>query len=209
MGATNLRFSFSPMHCNKSLLSLFLFNVVGDTSVVEALLPLVCFVVSMLDQGSFSTYPGIIAKLAIPFYISFYSWDLTNLLSCVCRLWNKGQLQALEFFCYLFFPHCVWVFGLQVFVGCRCFSSLNFSVSSIASWCCLSTLSLSLGITLSLSSLLQDVMGVHVPSPLFWRFFSFPSHRFFSFSPLLNLSFLLSHHLFYFSSLSQTFFLSP
>jgi len=87
MGTANLRFSFFLVHCNKSLLSLLLLNVVGDNGVIEAFLPLVCFVVSMLDQGSFPTYPGIIAKLAISFYISFYSWDLTNLLfMCVCRL---------------------------------------------------------------------------------------------------------------------------
>jgi hypothetical protein len=80
MGIANLGFNFSRMHCNRSFLSLFLFNVVGDVGVIEVLLPLVCFVVSMLDQGSFSTYLIIIAKLAISFYISFYSWDLTNLL---------------------------------------------------------------------------------------------------------------------------------
>jgi hypothetical protein len=46
MDATNLGFSFSPMHYNKSLL---LLNVIGDVGVIEALPPLVCFVVSMLD----------------------------------------------------------------------------------------------------------------------------------------------------------------
>lgn len=78
---------------------------------------------------------------------------------------------------------------MQVSVGCRCSSSSNFLISSVVSWCCLGTLSLSLAITLSLSSLLQDVLGVCVPSPLFQRSFSLPSHHFFSFSLLPNLSF--------------------
>jgi len=65
MGVANLGFSFSPVHCNKNLLSLLLLNVVGDARVVEVFPSLVCFVISMLDQGSFSTYPRIITKLVI------------------------------------------------------------------------------------------------------------------------------------------------
>jgi hypothetical protein len=81
MGTANLGFSFSHVHYNKNLLSLLFLNVVGVASVVEAPLPLVvCFVVFVLDTGSFSTYLRIIAKLAISFYISLYSWDLINLL---------------------------------------------------------------------------------------------------------------------------------
>ena len=80
MGIANLGFSFSHVHCNKSLLSLLFLNVIGDAGVVEGLPPLVCFVVSMLDQKLLSTYCVIIAKLAIYFYIFLYSWDLINLL---------------------------------------------------------------------------------------------------------------------------------
>jgi hypothetical protein len=61
------------MHCNKNLLSLLFLNIVGDIGVFEVLLLLVCFVIFVLDQGCFSTYFGIIAKLVISFYISFYS----------------------------------------------------------------------------------------------------------------------------------------
>jgi hypothetical protein len=84
MGTKNLGFSFSHVHYNRNLLGLLFLNVIGVASVVEALLPLVCFVVFVLDKGSFSTYLRIIAKLAISFYISLYSWDLiTLLLMCV------------------------------------------------------------------------------------------------------------------------------
>jgi hypothetical protein len=71
MGIANLGFSFSLVHCNKNLLSLLLFDVVRDAGVVEAFPSLVCFVISMLDQGSFSTYLGIITKLVISLYIFF------------------------------------------------------------------------------------------------------------------------------------------
>jgi hypothetical protein len=91
MGTTNLVFSFSPMHCNKSLL---LLNVIGDACVVKVFPPLVCFVVSMLDQKLLSTYLVIIAKLAISFYISFYSWDLTNpMLMCVQAM-KQGTIEG-------------------------------------------------------------------------------------------------------------------
>jgi hypothetical protein len=76
MGATNLGFSFSPVHCNKNFLSLLLLNVVGDARVVEVFPSLVCFVKSMLDQGSFSTYPRIITKLVISLYIVFLLMEL-------------------------------------------------------------------------------------------------------------------------------------
>jgi hypothetical protein len=87
------------MHCNKSLLSLLLFNVIGDISVVEALLPLVCFVVSILDQRSFSTYPEIITKLAI----SFYSWDFINLLFMCVQAMKQGIIKGSRVFLYIFF----------------------------------------------------------------------------------------------------------
>jgi hypothetical protein len=74
------------MHCNKSLLSLLFLNIVGDIGVIEVLFLLVCFVVFVLDQGSFSTYARIIAKLAIFFYISFYLGTLLTYYSWVCRL---------------------------------------------------------------------------------------------------------------------------
>jgi hypothetical protein len=74
------------MHCNKSLLGLLFLNIVGDINVVEVLLLLVCFVVFVMDQGSFSTYSGIIAKLAIPFYISFYLGISLTYCSWVYRL---------------------------------------------------------------------------------------------------------------------------
>jgi hypothetical protein len=39
MSTANLGFSFSPVHCNKSLLSLLLLNVVGDVGVLRRSLP--------------------------------------------------------------------------------------------------------------------------------------------------------------------------
>jgi hypothetical protein len=98
------RFNFSPVHCNKSLL---LFNVIGDVGVIEALPPLVCFVVSMLEQKLFSIYPIIIAKLAISFYISFYSWDLTNLLFMCVQAMKQGMIEGSRVFFCFFFAHCV------------------------------------------------------------------------------------------------------
>jgi hypothetical protein len=71
MGDPNLGFSFSHVHCNKNLLNLLLLNVVGDIVVVEVFPFLMCFVISMLDQGFFSTYLGIITKLVISLYIFF------------------------------------------------------------------------------------------------------------------------------------------
>jgi hypothetical protein len=94
MGTANFGFSFSPVHCNKSLLSLLLLNVIGDVGVVEVLPPLVCFVVSMLDQKLLSTYLVIIAKLAISFYIFFYSWDLTNLLLMCVQAMKQGMIEG-------------------------------------------------------------------------------------------------------------------
>jgi hypothetical protein len=98
MGIANLGFSFSHVHCNKSLLSLLLLNVIGDAGVVEVLLPLVCFVVSMLDQKLFSTFLVIIVKLAISFYISLYSWDLTNLLFTCVQAMKQGTIEGSRVF---------------------------------------------------------------------------------------------------------------
>jgi hypothetical protein len=89
MGATNLGFSFSHVHYNMSLL---LFNFIGDADVIEALSLFVCLVLSTLDQISFSTYLGIIASIS--FYISFYSWNLTNpLLMCVQAM-KQGTIEG-------------------------------------------------------------------------------------------------------------------
>jgi hypothetical protein len=76
MGTVNLGFSFFHVHCNRNLLSLFLLNIVGDTGVVVVFLSLVCFVISMLDQGYFSTYPRIITKLVIILYNLFLLMEL-------------------------------------------------------------------------------------------------------------------------------------
>jgi hypothetical protein len=107
MGVTNLRFTFFPMHCTKSLLNLLLTNVVGNVGVIEAFLPLVCFVVFMLDQKLLSIYLVIIAKLAISFYISFYSWDPTNLLFMCVQAMKQRMIESFGDFFPLFFAHCV------------------------------------------------------------------------------------------------------
>ncbi len=91
------------MHYNKNLLNLLLFNVVGNASVVEALPPLVCFVVFMLDQKLFSTYPIIIAKLAI----FFYSWDVINLLFLCVQAMKQGTIEGFGVFFCLLFAHYV------------------------------------------------------------------------------------------------------
>jgi hypothetical protein len=94
---------------------MLLLNVIGDVSVIEAFPPLVCFVVFMLDQRSFSTYLGIIIKLTISFYISFYSWDLINLLLMCVQVMKQGMNEGFGvFFLNFFFSHCVWIFGLQL-----------------------------------------------------------------------------------------------
>jgi hypothetical protein len=140
MGIANLGFSFSHVHCNKSLLSLLLLNVIGDAGVVEVLLPLVCFVVSMLDQNLLSTFLVIIAKLAISFYISLYSWDLTNLLLMCVQAMKQGTIEGSRVFFLISSLHIVFEF-----LGCK-FSLVasahickwsfvsNFSIPSIASW---------------------------------------------------------------------------
>ncbi len=135
-------------------------------------------------------------SLQLLFIFLFTHGTSLTYYSCVCKLWNNRWLKVLEFFYCLFFAHCVWVFGLQVFVGCRCFSSSNFSVSSVASRCCLSTLSLSLAIALFLSLPGHHSLSL---SPLCSTFFFFPSHRSFSFSLVLKLSL----------SCVEAFFLSP
>ncbi len=95
----NLGFSFSPMHCNRNLLSLLLLNVIGDAGVVEAFPSLMCFVISMLDQGSFSTYPGIITKLGISLYIYFfYSQDFINLLLVCVQVMKQGTIEGFGIF---------------------------------------------------------------------------------------------------------------
>jgi hypothetical protein len=103
MGVANLRFSFSHVHYKKSLLSLMLLNVVEDVGVIETLPPLVCFVVSMLDQKLLSTYCVIIAKLAI----SFSLWDLTNLLFMCVQVMKQGMIEGFGKKNYLLFAHCV------------------------------------------------------------------------------------------------------
>jgi hypothetical protein len=45
----------------------------------------------MLDQKLLSTYLVIIAKLAISFYISFYSWDLSNVLLMCVQVMKQGS----------------------------------------------------------------------------------------------------------------------
>jgi hypothetical protein len=77
---------------------LLLLNVIGNVGVVEVLPPLVCFVVFMLNQRSFSTYPKIIAKLAISFYISFYSWDFTNLLLMCVQVMKQWMIESFRVF---------------------------------------------------------------------------------------------------------------
>ncbi len=123
---------------------MLLLNVIGDASVIEAFPPLVCFVVFMLDQRSFSTYLRIIVKLTISFYISFYSWDLTKLLLMCVQVMKQGMIEGFGVFFEVFFFHTVFEF-----LGCKCSSSSNFSLSSVASWCCLGTFSLSFAIILS------------------------------------------------------------
>jgi hypothetical protein len=91
------------MHCNKNLLTLLLLNVIGDATVIEALLPLVCFVVFMLDQTLFLMYLVIIAKLAI----SFYSWDLINLLFMCVQAMKQGTIEGFGVFFCFFFAHYV------------------------------------------------------------------------------------------------------
>jgi hypothetical protein len=91
------------MHCNKNLLTLLLLNVVGNVSVVETFLPLVCIVVFMLDQKLLLMYLVIIAKLAI----SFYSWDLINLLLMCVQAMKQGTIEGFGVFFCLFFAHYV------------------------------------------------------------------------------------------------------
>ncbi len=142
------------MHCNECLLSLLLLNVIGDVGVVEMLPPLVCFVVFMLDKRSFSTYPEIIAKLAISFYISFYSWDLTNLLLMCVEVMKQGMIE-----------------GFIVFLlSLLCTLCLNFWV---ASFCWLQVL---------LKFELLDL--ICCKSVLFMLLFSLLGHHFLSLSPL-------------------------
>jgi hypothetical protein len=108
-----------------------LLNVIGDAGVVEALPPFVCFVVSMLGQRSFSTYHGIIAKLAISFYISFYSWDLTNLLFMCVQAMKQRTIEGFGVF-FVSFLHIMFEFLGYMFplvasaFGCKGFSSSNF-----------------------------------------------------------------------------------
>ncbi len=109
------------MHCKKNFLSLLLLNVIGDASVIEALPPLVCFLVFMLDQKLLSTYPIIITKLAI----CFYSWDLINLLFMCVQTMKQRTIEAFGvFFWSLFCTSCLsfWVTGfhwLQVLLIAR------------------------------------------------------------------------------------------
>jgi hypothetical protein len=100
MGSMNLGFSFSPMHCNRNLLSLLLLNVVGDAGVVEAFPSLMCFVISMLDQGSFSTYPGIIHYQAcnLSLHLFFYSRDFINLLLMCVQVMKQGTIEGFGVF---------------------------------------------------------------------------------------------------------------
>jgi hypothetical protein len=98
MGSMNLGFSFSPMHCNRNLLSLLLLNVLGDAGVVEVFPSLMCFVISMLDQGSFSTYTGIITKLVNSLYIYFFTHG-TSLTYCSCvQVMKQGTIEGFGVF---------------------------------------------------------------------------------------------------------------
>ncbi len=172
------------MHCNKSLLGLLFLNIVGDINVVEVLLLLVCFVVFVMDQGSFSTYSRIIAKLAIPFYISFYLGISLTYCSWVCRLWNKGWLKALKFPLVVSVPS-----SFELFIS-------NFSISSLVSRCCLCThlslllkCSLSMAIAIFFLCVVGHFGGACALSPLPKVFLSpWPSHTL-SFSLLSDLSF--------------------
>jgi len=96
--------------------------------------------------------------------------------------YETGDNWKLWSFFAIFFLHIVFEFFgmLQVPIGFRCSSNSNFSISSIASQCHLGTYlsllskgSLSLAIVLSLSYLLQDVPGVRMFFPLYWRSFFF------------------------------------
>jgi hypothetical protein len=96
------------MHYTKSLLNLLLIHVVGNVGVIEALLPLVCFVVFILDQELLSIYPVIIAKLAISFYISFYSWDPANILFMCVQAMKQRMIESFgDFFSSLLCTLCL------------------------------------------------------------------------------------------------------
>ncbi len=122
------------MHCNKNLLSLLLLNVVGDANVIEVVPPLVCFVVFMLDQKLHSTYPVIIAKLAI----FFYSWDLINLLFLCVQAMKQGTIKGFGVF-FVFYLHIMFEFVGYKFplvvsgFSCKGFSSSNLLVPFVAS----------------------------------------------------------------------------
>jgi hypothetical protein len=115
------------VHCNKNLLSLLLFNVVGDASVIEVLPPSVCSVVFMLDQKLFSTYRVIITKLAN----LFYSWHLINLLFMCVQAMKQRTIEGFGVF-FVSFLHIMFEFLGYMFplvasaFGCKGFSSSNF-----------------------------------------------------------------------------------
>ncbi len=147
--------------------------------------------------------------------------------SCVCRLWNKGWLKALEFFLSLFCTLCLSFLGCKFLLVASAPSSyelshLNFLVSFVVSWCQLGTyLSLLskcflLGhYFLFLPSLLQDILGgAHAFSPLSKLFFFLCGHHFLSplcqtsFSILVEAFFLCNVETFFLCNV-ETFFLSP
>lgn len=167
---------------------------------------------------------------SLQFLFTFLYMHGTSLTYCsyVCRLWNKGWFKALEFFLFLFCTLCLSFLGCRFSSVARApssfkLSSLNFSVSFVASWrrlgAYLSPLlkrSLLGHCSLFLPSLLQDVLKVCVLSPLCRKSFSFflaiifslPCPKPLSLSLLLKLSFSRALKLSFFLPSIEALFLS-